>query len=107
MKFSKKLEVIMTKRNMKGCELSDLSGLTPAAISKILSGENEPRWPSVQKIIKSFPDVDIRYWLDEHLCEDKDKEIASKLGKLSKNTDVFSPSLIAVFKSAAKIIANK
>jgi transcriptional regulator with XRE-family HTH domain len=107
MTFAEKLEAILEARNMKSCELAELSELTPAAVSKILSGKNEPRWPSVQKIIKVFPDVDLRYWLDEHLCEKKDKAVASQLRKLSKMKHIFSPEMTETFESAAKIIANK
>lgn len=107
MSFAEKLDNILIQKKMKHCQLAEVSGLTPAAISKILSSQNEPRWSTAQKIIQAFPDIDLRYWLDENPCEKEDKSIASKLAKLSKKTDIFNDDMIKLFGQAAKIIANK
>jgi transcriptional regulator with XRE-family HTH domain len=106
MKFGKKLEKLLTAKKVKPCKLSKLTGLTPAAISKILSSGNEPKWETAQKIIQAFPDVSLRYWHeDKKACDNN--EVAEKLIELSECKAAFSKEAIKTFIDAAKLLANK
>lgn len=53
--FGRNLVSILKSLGMNQIELSNKTGLTPAAISQILSGEREPSLSSVVKILRVIP----------------------------------------------------
>lgn len=107
MKFSEKLNELLTSKELKPCKLSKLTGLTPSAISKILSGESEPKWETAQKIINAFPDVSLNYWHDDNYKACDNSKIAKKLIELSTHKIAFSDEVIKTCIDAAKLLSNK
>lgn len=54
-RFGKNLSGLLTELDMSQITLSRLTGLTPAAISQIMSGQREPLLSTVIKILEVIP----------------------------------------------------
>jgi transcriptional regulator with XRE-family HTH domain len=105
MKFGKKLDRLLQKNNMKSCALAIKSGLTPAAISKILSSENEPKWDTAQRIIASFPDTNLSYWHNENGEEINQSKVANELAEICQHSTLFNDSVKKTLFNAAKLLS--
>ena len=53
--FSKNLKTVMANLGLSQIDLVKLTGLTPAAVSQILSGKRDPSLSSVVKILNVIP----------------------------------------------------
>lgn len=53
--FGKNLQEAMNTLGMSQIDLSEKSGLTPAAVSQILNGKREPSLGSIIKILRIIP----------------------------------------------------
>lgn len=62
-KFAEKLNKCMSLRNMTGCELAEITGISTVTISKYRTGKGKPRVDSVYMISKAL-DVDVFELLD-------------------------------------------
>ena len=54
-RFGKNLQSVMKNLDLTGASLSEKTGLTPAAISQILSGKREPLLSTVIRIMNVIP----------------------------------------------------
>lgn len=105
MKFGQKVNLLLEKKNMKPCKLATKSGLTPVAISKILSSENEPKWDTAQRIIASFPDVNLSYWHSDDGKELDTNKVASELADICEHSSLFNEKVKKTLFQAAKLLS--
>jgi transcriptional regulator with XRE-family HTH domain len=54
-RFAKNLTEVMGTLGMNGADLARRTGLTPAAISLIMSGKREPTFSTILKILEVIP----------------------------------------------------
>lgn len=74
-KFSNRLSQCMKQRNLNGAELSELSGVTAATISRYVNGLREPSVSNVIQIADAL-NVSVDYLLGLHDVSD-DKTLIS------------------------------
>ena len=64
MNWVQKVKELMNKRNINQKQLSELSGITEASISRYLAGERTPRIDIITNFARVL-DVEVDYLLDE------------------------------------------
>lgn len=52
--FSQRLASLMSERDVKASDVASATGITPAALSRYLSGQREPRYAEAQKLADFF-----------------------------------------------------
>ncbi len=55
--MKEKLQALMDREGIKPSLLAERLGINPAGISHILAGRNKPSFDLLQKILRTFPDV--------------------------------------------------
>lgn len=53
--FGKNLEQLMIANGLSQVDLANRAGLTPAAVSQLLSGQRNPALSTIMKILSDFP----------------------------------------------------
>jgi transcriptional regulator with XRE-family HTH domain len=110
MNLSRKIELLIQKKQMSSSQFADKLGIPRSSISHILSGRNKPSLDVVQKILLNFPEISA----EELLFEDHSLKILSvQAGSISeqelKKEDfgsgtLFDPNLLEPLESNKKII---
>jgi transcriptional regulator with XRE-family HTH domain len=54
---------ILKSKNLSPAQFADLIGVQRSSISHLISGRNKPSLEFVQKILKTFPEIDIEWLL--------------------------------------------
>jgi transcriptional regulator with XRE-family HTH domain len=54
---------ILKSRNLSPAQFADMIGVQRSSISHLISGRNKPSLEFVQKILKTFPDIDVEWLL--------------------------------------------
>jgi len=55
--MKEKIQLLMTRERLKSVQLAKILGIQSAGISHILSGRNKPSCDLLQKILRSFPQI--------------------------------------------------
>jgi transcriptional regulator with XRE-family HTH domain len=71
MNLSRKIELLIQKKQMSSSQFADKLGIPRSSISHILSGRNKPSLDVVQKILSNFPEISA----EELLFEDQSLKI--------------------------------
>jgi transcriptional regulator with XRE-family HTH domain len=79
MNLSRKIELLIQKKQLSSSQFADKLGIPRSSISHILSGRNKPSLDVVQKILSNFPDVTA----EELLFEDQTLKILSVVAQTS------------------------
>lgn len=66
-----RLRDFLRKKNMNAKQFADLIGVQPSSISHILTGRNKPSIEVLEKMLLTFPDLDIKYIISGQLSEVK------------------------------------
>jgi predicted transcriptional regulator len=103
--FSQKLQMLLDSRDIKAIELSRISNVTAAGISKNLKHNSDPMWNTALKIINSFPEVPISYWFDQQI-ESNDK-LAIELSRLATDCWALNEHVRKTLIDASKALANQ
>lgn len=81
MNLSRKIELLIQKKQMSSSQFADKLGIPRSSISHILSGRNKPSLDVVQKILSNFPEISA----EELLFEDQTLTILSSSSTTSSN----------------------
>jgi transcriptional regulator with XRE-family HTH domain len=110
MNLSRKIELLIQKKQMSSSQFADKLGIPRSSISHILSGRNKPSLDVVQKILSNFPEISA----EELLFEDQSLKILSStinnpVGQDLSNENfvvgtLFDPNLVEPSESNKKII---
>ena len=85
-----RLKKLMDEKGFNAHELSEQIGVQASSVSHILTGRNKPSLDFLEKMLKAFPDIDIKYLISgvrqEH-SQNFDKNIMpnDELGKTNIN----------------------
>ncbi len=60
--FSERLKHIIKEKQLSNAELAEKIGIQKSTVSHLLSGRNKPGFDFLNKLIKVFPDINLR-WL--------------------------------------------
>jgi transcriptional regulator with XRE-family HTH domain len=110
MNLSRKIELLIQKKQMSSSQFADKLGIPRSSISHILSGRNKPSLDVVQKILFNFPEISA----EELLFEDQTLKILSTQSESISEQELqreefgagtlFAPNLIEPLESNKKII---
>ena len=56
-----RLKEFMDKQGINAQELSERIGVQPSSVSHILTGRNKPSLDFLEKVLETFPDIDLKY----------------------------------------------
>ncbi|NIJ54136.1 helix-turn-helix transcriptional regulator [Dyadobacter arcticus] len=93
MDLSDKIKQILTDKNITPSIFADEIGIQRSSISHILAGRNKPSLDIVQKIVKRFPELGLKWILDDeplptyhadHQVEIRSKNISESIQPKSK-----------------------
>ncbi len=84
MNLSRKIELLIQKKQMSSSQFADKLGIPRSSISHILSGRNKPSLDVVQKILSNFPEISA----DELLFEDQTLKILSSTSNSSNEVEL-------------------
>lgn len=108
MNLSRKIELLIQKKQMSSSQFADKIGIPRSSISHILSGRNKPSLDVVQKILSNFPEISA----EELLFEDQSLKIlnASSISSLDPTKSkedfvsgtLFDPKFIEPLESDKK-----
>ena len=96
------LKKYMIEKGISQQDLAKKIGITPAALSKILSGRNLTKVATVQKIAKAL-DVSVGYLIGSNQSENNDiKKIFKSIEKLSISVDNLNKKFDKMFELLKK-----
>jgi len=109
----------MEKENLNARELSERIGVQASSVSHILTGRNKPSIDFLEKVLESFPDIDLKYLITgkKHLVVNKEihksvpetpakielsesglrKEIETEVTNVTKNNEVVE--IVKIYKN--------
>ena len=97
-----KISGLLKEKNLTQKDLAKKIGITPAALSKILSGRNLTKVATVQKIAKAL-DVSVGYLIGSNQSENNDiKKIFKSIEKLSISVDNLNKKFDKMFELLKK-----
>ncbi len=70
MTLNEKIKHLLSEKNLSPSHFADEIGVQRSSISHILAGRNRPSLDIVQKIVRRFPDLDLKWILDDQISTD-------------------------------------
>ncbi|MFM6949260.1 MAG: helix-turn-helix transcriptional regulator [Aquirufa sp.] len=89
MNLSRKIELLIQKKQMSSSQFADKLGIPRSSISHILSGRNKPSLDVVQKILSNFPEISA----EELLFEDQTLKILNSTSSNFQEQDLLKENL--------------
>ncbi|MBT8394638.1 MAG: helix-turn-helix domain-containing protein [Bacteroidia bacterium] len=102
--FAKRLEKIIQFYGLSASSFAEKIGVQRSSISHILSGRNKPSLEFVMKVLSSFPDVDLYWFLNGKGNFPKQEEKTIKELEFSKPINIKTSKRVSISKSIHRIV---
>lgn len=86
--MKERLKEFLEKRNLNARQFAEIIGVQPSSISHILTGRNKPGVELLEKMLRSFPELDIHYIITgirstivKKIAEDMPSEVSNAVLK--------------------------